>query len=497
LAGKLQLAGEIYSDEASLKAYSTDMSHYSVKPQMVAVPANEQDIDMLIAYAKQNSIPITPRGAGSNQSGSAVGSGMIVLFSKMNAIAKRNGRRVRVQSGIIHRVLDQQLAADGLRIPYDPTSSGFCTIGGNVATKASGVRSLKYGTVDSALRSLRFFDVAHGLIDTQGRLPEAVEEAIADLKKRLINDKEAMSVLNARGSLKSSSGYNLRSLVQYQEPNEIVTHLMAGSVGTLGVFSEVELEAVPVPESHILYIVFFHSLKEAAEDVKKLVAIKPSAIELMDSYGVDLLRKTNEVNVPLDCKAVLFVELDSDLEQTSTAMMSYLKEKPQEFSVETDPKKQAALWLVRESMLLWIMNSLETPQKRFPPFADDIAVPVQQLPNFIAAVQQILDSFGTIAVIYGHAGEGNLHIRPMISIENWEEPLKRLSSLIFDAALKAGGTITAEHGLGRNRALYLRNEWGDKIYRYFSEVKRIFDPTGLLNPDVVFSSDDLTKNLKL
>src|SRR5208283_3349774 len=127
-----------------------------------------------------------------------------------------------------------------------------------------------YGTVDSALRSLRFFAVAHGLIDTQGRLPEAVEEAIADLKKRLINDKEAMNVLTARGSLKSSSGYNLRSLIQYQEPSEIVTHLMAGSVGTLGVFSEVELEAVPVPESHMLYIVFFRSLKEAAEDVKKL-----------------------------------------------------------------------------------------------------------------------------------------------------------------------------------------------------------------------------------
>ncbi|MGA3110521.1 MAG: FAD-binding oxidoreductase [Candidatus Bathyarchaeia archaeon] len=483
MAGKLQIACEVFSDEASLKAYSMDMSHYSIKPQMVAVPANEEDIAKLIAYAKQESIPITPRGAGSNQSGSAVGPG--------------NGRRVRVQSGVIHKVLDQQLAADGLRIPYDPTSRGFCTIGGNVATKASGLRSIKYGTVDSALRSLRFFDVAHGLIDTQGGLPQAVEEAISNLKKRFINDKEAMSVLNAHGSLKSSSGYNLRSLIQYQEPNEIVTHLMAGSVGTLGVFSEVELEAVPVPKSQILYIIFFRSLTEATEDVKKLVTFKPSAVELMDSYGVDLLRKTNEVNVPPDCKAVLFVELDSDLEQTSTIISNHLKKKSLEFAVETDPKKQTALWTVRESMLLWIMNSLETPRKRFPPFADDIAVPLQQLPIFVAAVQQILDSFGTIAVIYGHAGEGNLHIRPMINVENWKENLRNLSNLIFDAALKAGGTITAEHGLGRNRSLYLRDEWGDKIYRYFSEVKMIFDPAGLLNPGVVFTCEDLTKNLKL
>ncbi len=113
MTGKLQLAGEIYSDEASLKAYSTDMSHYSVKPQMVAVPANEQDIARIIAYAKQESIPITPRGAGSNQSGSAVGPGIIVLFSKMNAIVKRNGRRVRVQSGVIHKFLTSNLPRTG------------------------------------------------------------------------------------------------------------------------------------------------------------------------------------------------------------------------------------------------------------------------------------------------------------------------------------------------------------------------------------------------
>ncbi|MGA2682085.1 MAG: FAD-binding oxidoreductase [Candidatus Bathyarchaeia archaeon] len=494
---KLEITGEVLSDEATLKAYSFDMSHYAVKPQMVAVPANEDDIAKLIAFAKQESIPITPRGAGSNQSGSAVGSGIIVLFSKMNATVKKDGRKVQVQAGVIHQALDLYLAADGLRIPYDPTSRSFCTIGGNVATKASGLRSLKYGTVDSALRSLRFFDAAHGLIDTSGCLPQNVEEAVLELKKRLISDKEAIGILNVRGNLKSSSGYNLCSLIQHEEPSEIVTHLLAGSVGTLGVFSEIELEAVPIPESRKLYIVFFHSLQEAAEEVGKLVNFKPSAIELMDAYGVDLLKATNKVKVSPDCKAVLFVEFDSDLDQASIQMASYLKGKSIKFSVENNPKKQDELWKIRESMLLWIMNSLETPQKRFPPFADDIAVPLGQLPNFVAAVQQILASFGTIAVIYGHAGEGNLHIRPMINIENWEESLRNLSSLIFNAALKAGGTITAEHGLGRNRSLYLLNEWGEKIYRYFMEVKKIFDPVGILNPGVVFTSDDLTRNLKL
>ena len=467
MTGKLPLAGEVFWDEASLKAYSGDMSHYSVKPRMVAVPANENDIDKLIVYAKEESIPITPRGAGSNQSGSAVGPGIIVLFSKMNAAIKRDGRRVRVQSGMIHQVLDQHLALDGLRIPYDPTSRGFCTIGGNVATKASGLRSLKYGTVDSAIRNLRFFDIAHGLIDTSKGLPENLEEAIVDLKKRLTNDKDAMEILKVRCNLKSSSGYNLRSLIEYEQPSEVVTHLLAGSVGTLGVFSEVELEAVPIPKSVSLYVVFFRSLLAATEEVLKIVAFKPSALELMDAYGVDLLRVTNEVDVPLDCKAVLLVEFDSDLDSASELMAGYLKEKSREFSVENDVKKQATLWRVRESMLLWIMNSLETPQKRFPPFADDIAVPLEKLPSFVDAVQQTLASSGTIAVIYGHAGEGNLHIRPMIGVENWKENLRNLSNLIFETALNIGGTITAEHGLGRNRSRYLREEWGDKLYNYF------------------------------
>ena len=492
---QLQISGEVLNDEASIKKYSVDMSHYLVKPMMIAVPANQEDIAKTITYAKEEAIPITPRGAGSNQSGSAVGPGIIVLFSKMNAITKREGRRVKVQPGIIHQQLNQQLHIDGLRVPYDPTSSPFCTIGGNVATKASGIRSLKYGTVDSALRSLRFFDTAHGLIDTSQALPDNLKEEIVGLKNQLRRDKETMRILDARRNLKSSSGYNLKSFFEHEEPEEIVTHLLAGSVGTLGVFCEIELEAVPSPKSTSLYLLFFTSLLDAAGDVAKLKVFKPSAIEVIDSYGVDLLR--NQIAVPSDCRAVLFVEFDSNLDQAGDLMLSHLKEKSIKFFAETDAEKQAALWKTRESMLLWIMNTLETPTRRFPPFADDLAIPIDQMPNFLATIQDVFDRFGTIAVIYGHAGEGNLHVRPMIAKDNWEENLRSLSDLIFKAALNYGGTITGEHGLGRNRSMYLRNEWGDKVYGYFKRIKEIFDPEELLNPGVVFTSDDLTKNLRL
>ena len=492
---QLQISGEVLTDEASIKKYSTDMSHYTVKPMMIAVPANTEDLLRIVAYSKEEAIPLTPRGAGSNQSGSAVGSGIIVLFSKMTTTIMRKGRTVKVQPGIIHQVLDQQLSTDGFRIPYDPTSRSFCTIGGNVATKASGLRSLKYGTVDSALRSLCFCDVAHGLIDTSEGLPEKLEKEIVDLKNRLRNDQETITIMDTRRDLKSSSGYNLKSFFEHEEPEEIVTHLLAGSVGTLGVFSEVELEAVPALKDTNLYLMFFRSIVDATEDVAQLKIFDPSAIEAMDSYGVDLLR--NEVSVPSDCRAVLLVEFDSNLEQANEVMLSHLNEKSIKFLFETEAKKQRAIWRIRESMLPWIMNNVETPTKKFPPFADDLAIPVNQMPSFLASIQDILVRFGTVAVIYGHAGEGNLHIRPMINKKNWEENLRNLSNLIFEAALRTGGTITGEHGLGRNRSMYLRNEWGDKIYGYFEQIKKIFDPEGLLNPDVVFTSNDLTKSLSL
>jgi glycolate oxidase len=162
-----------------------------------------------------------------------------------------------------------------------------------------------------------------------------------------------------------------------------------------------------------------------------------------------------------------------------------------------DTKTQAAIWEVRETMLLRILNTLETSDEKFPSFADDVAVPPERLPDFVAAVQSLLNRFGTSAVFFGHAGEGNLHIRPKVKKENWAENLRELVDQIFRTTLQFGGTITSEHGNGRNRSLYLRNEWGEKIYSYFEEVKRIFDPSNILNPGVVFTTDDVTKNLQL
>ncbi|HTY75138.1 MAG TPA: FAD-linked oxidase C-terminal domain-containing protein, partial [Candidatus Nanoarchaeia archaeon] len=373
----------------------------------------------------------------------------------------------------------------------------FCTIGGNVATKASGLRSLKYGSVDAALKSLRFIDTKHGLVDTSEQLPEDLEKEIIALRNRLLVDPVKDHILDSRENLKSSSGYNLKSFYQYDDPKEIVTHLLAGSVGTLAVFTEIELEAVPTPRETMLYLLFFTSVVDAARDAAEVKRFGASAVELVDRYGLDVIANKGVVDVPAASQALLLVEFDNNLEKTENLMANHVRQKSIAFKNVQDAKAQAIVWEVRETMLLRILNTLETADEKFPSFADDVAVPPERLPDFVAAIQTLMGKFGTRAVFFGHAGEGNLHIRPMVKKENWADTLRELADQIFKTTLMFGGTITSEHGNGRNRSLYLRSEWGDKIYGYFEEVKRIFDPSNVLNPGVVFTTDDVTKNLQL
>ncbi len=286
----LNISGQVFDDEATLKNYSIDMSHYAVKPRLVAIPENEDDVAKIIDYSKEEDVSLTCRGAGSNQSGSSVGSGIVVLFSGMNRIIHRSGSYVTVQPGVVYAQLDRQLREVGLNLPYDPSSRSFCTIGGNVATKASGIRSIKYGSVDSALRSLRFFDLQHGLVDTSESLPADLESAILGFRDRIRNDEETKQKLLRQETVKSSSGYNLKSFFNYESPEQIITHLMAGSVGTLSVFTEIELESKATAKSSCLCLLFFPSLTVAAENAVSLRGLNPSALELLDAYCLNLLQ---------------------------------------------------------------------------------------------------------------------------------------------------------------------------------------------------------------
>jgi FAD/FMN-containing dehydrogenase len=493
---KPNIKGRVFDDEIWRVRYSMDMSRYKIMPTLVAFPEDEEDVITLLKYSEENNIPITPRGAGSNLSGSAVGHGMVVVFEKMNRVLGVKGNLVRVQPGIVYNMLNKHAEKHGLLLPYNPSSRAFCTIGGNVGTKASGLRSIKYGNTNNGIRSIRFVNPKYGVVDTKEGLPVDLKDTILDLRQRLLNDEQAISILKEKENVKTSSGYNLRAFYEYEIPEDIVTHLMVGSVGTLGIWTEIEMELVPLPERKIIFLFFYDNITSAGAMVPRIDSLSPSAVEIMDIFGIRMYREKMGLEIPENYNAVLLVEFDEVSGELKENVRKVAKDEDVPFKVFQKSQDIKEAWDIRESVLLNIKKEHEGPNQKYISFVDDLGVPVENLADFISEISQIFKSRGIKFVVYGHMGEGNIHIRPLIEKEGWKEMMKDLAGLLVQAALRYGGTVTGEHGSGRNRSFYIREEWGDRIYGYFKEVKDIFDPQDLLNPKVMLSDFDITENLE-
>jgi glycolate oxidase len=491
---ELSIKGKVISDERQLDRYGTDLSGYYIRPKLVVIPVDEDDVVKAVDHAVRSGLTMTPRGAGSNLSGSAVGDGMVLLMRDMDHLIGNDGSIYSCQPGMVFNNLDKNARVNGYFIPYDPSSRAFCSIGGNVGTRASGIRSLKYGSADSCLDSIRFVNPIFGLVDTAKDLPVDLSRALDDISARFREDEEMLLLLERRAGLKSSSGYNLGAFLEEKNVNRVAAHLMVGSVGTLSVFTEVRLKLKAVHKDRALYLVFFDSLPEAVRSMLPATAFGPSAFELLDSFGVKNL--STLVTVPSEAKAVIMIEFDEGLTEAESKVHTLLKGMGRKNLVFRDQVLIDKIWAVRESNLLRIKHELERPELKFPSFIDDLAVPPERLSELIKQLDSIFRDEGVQVIMYGHVGEGNLHVRPYIHKEGWEEVTKRLAEKCFRAVLENDGTITGEHGMGRNRSKYLCEEWGKKACDYFREVKQIFDPEGLMNPGVVFTESDHTEHLR-
>ncbi len=491
-----ELHCEVKQDGPTLERYSTDMSRYHVKPKMVITPRMEQDILDIIQYAIGSGHPITARAAGSNLSGNALGKGIIVRFNEMDRILSVEGDRVWVEPGLVYDRLNDAMKDRGLFLPYHVSSSKYCSLGGNVATRASGLRSIKYGTVDTSVRNIRFASPVFGMVDTSKGLPEALARGIMDIKGKLTSDKEAMRALRSKEHLKTSMGYNLWSFYRYDDPTEIVSHLMVGSVGTLGLMTGIELELRPIPAKRVMLVAFFDSLGSAAKVVPSLTELHPSLLELMDAFGTGIVRESTAVQVPNDAKATLMIEFDSDWDRGKEEALKVLDGYALTAYVLDGPKEQDQVWGLRWKMLLEMKKRNETADMRYLSFVDDLGVPVENIHPFITELESIFKEEGVPVIIYGHIGEGNLHVRPLIGKEHWKEDLHRIGDRCFRTVFRYNGTVAAEHGAGRNRAVLLKEEWGEAVYGHFIAVKRLFDPENMLNPDVMFSDTDITEGLE-
>ncbi len=503
--------GEVLTDEKTLARYATDQSMYQIRPLVVVIPQDVADVIATVNFGREAGIPLTPRGGGTGTAGAALGRGILLTFSKAGPMNRVLGfdevagePRVGVEPGLLHDDLQLFLRKRGLFLPADPSSGNICLLGGNIAAKASGPHALKHGSIDRYLRHLQFVTVEGEVVDTadETTIPERVRRGVLALRDEVLADEAAVRRLRARQDMKLTSGYNLFTFVRHQAVADFVAQLLVGSVGTLGVITRATLRAQPYVAGKATVSLYFRDLHQAGEAVQHIKGLDVAAIEIMNYRTIVIVKERRpELDTPEGESHMLLVELEGPERYEQIAEIGRLVRiknydlagPPQ---VAEDEAEQARLWKLRKS-LLPTMRAYRRNLKALS-LVNDVGVDVAHLADFILDVEAIFAEHDLVAGIYGHAGSGNLHLRPLFdpSQPGLKERLTRLADEVYQAVFRYDGTITAEHGMGRLRTPYLAGEWGERMVGYMRRVKEIFDPDDLLNPEVMFSERALTDDMK-
>ncbi len=505
------IRGQVIADEQSLGQFSRDQSIYEIKPLVVVLPEDAEDVGRIVTLAAREGVPLTARGGGSGTAGAALGEGIVMALPKNEFWGRISGyssndrsARVSCGAGVYHNDLQKHLRARGLFLPADVTSAEISRLGGNIATRASGPHALKYGSIDGFLESLEFITTEGRLVDTadEATIPERFQRQLADLEQRIKANEKARGILEARQGLKTSSGYDLAAFLCPLAVGPRIVRLLSGSVGTLGIITGAVLRAEVYERERMAVLLYFDDLVAAGRAVNVLRKLDVAAIELISRETFHVLRGRTPLAVALDKDAhLLFVELTGPKRREEARnLIARLTRKGSGMSAPpvTAVKESEIvnLWNLRRE-LLWLVEHPE-PGFRALAVVNDVGVPPERLEEFVADVGKIFQRRGIIAPIYGHAGNGNLHLRPLFDMSRpgLRELIRRLADDVYAAVLRYGGTVTAEHGMGRLRAPYLEKEWGKALYAYMREVKEIFDPGGFLNPGAMFGAAPITDHMR-
>lgn len=503
------MRGEVLVDERTLTRYATDMSIYGIRPLVVVIPQDVEDVVAVVRFAREEGVPLTPRSGGTSTAGSALGRGIVVGFRRsgpMNRVLRFDEvggePRVTVEPALLHDELQRFLRERGLYLPADPSSGAVCLLGGNIATKASGPHALKHGSIDRYLRHLQFVTAEGEVVDTadEGSIPHRIRQAVLDLRDDVLADAQTVERLEARKDIKLASGYNLFTFLRHQRVGDLVAQLLVGSVGTLGIVTQATLRAEPYVEDRATTLLYFCNLHEAGDAVQHIKALDVAAIEIMNSSTINVVRERYpDVDVPTGEVHMLLIEFEGPERHGQIAQVQELVQRYKlagSFYTAESEEEQARLWKVRKS-LLPIVRNYRPPLKALS-LVNDVGVDVARLADFILDVEAIFSRYGLMAAMYGHAGSGNLHLRPLFDVTDPDLPalLTRVADEVYGTVFRYDGTITAEHGMGRLRAPYLAGEWGEAIIEYMRRVKAIFDPDDLLNPDAMFSTRALVDDLR-
>lgn len=503
--------GQVLTDPKSLKRYSRDQSIYEVLPRTVIFPEDPEDVQRLVNFAGREGMPLTARGGGSGTAGGALGAGIVMALPD-NPFWGRIGETVdagksadvHVGAGVYHNALQKQLKQRGFFLPADVSSADISRIGGNIATKASGPHALRYGSIDRFLKRVTFVTNRGEIVDTgdEKSIPQRIQVQLADLQNRLLADVPARERLEARQTLKTASGYNLFAFLDNLSTGERIARLLAGSVGTLGLVIDATLQVERNEPERAAVLLYFDELAEAGRAVCALREMDIAAIEIISRETVQVLREHTDLPACLAVEAhLLLVELAGPACRERIRDVTHLLQ-TSGFRLQHPPVVAAneadiaELWALRKQ-ILWLIRHPQAHLRALS-VVNDVGVPPERLATFIGEIQQVFARADIVPLIYGHAGSGNLHLRPLFDVTLPDLPgrIRQLADAVYEVVLRHGGTVTAEHGMGPLRAPWLRREWGDALYGYMREVKKIFDPDDLFNPGAMFGDRAITENMR-
>ncbi len=499
-----KLKGEVRFDNISKTLYSTDASNYQIEPVGVVIPRNVEDVSKTLEIASDYGVAILPRGSGSSLAGQAVGHALIIDLSKyLNEILEVNTeeKTVRVQSGMFLEQLNRELKPRGLMFGPDPSSARIATIGGVVGNNATGAHSILYGMAGDNVAACR-------LLLNKGEPVELNGTGSGNnLYKKLKTLKEKYSPLIKNDFPKHwrrASGYSLNYFLD--QPFN-AAKLLAGSEGTLGLATEFTLKLVERPSHTGLAILQFDTMVSAMEAVPEILEMNPSAIELIDSMLIELTRASTSYSPMLtfidgDPETILVVEFygetESEVEKKTRDLNSHLLTKnincPTSYALS--PEAQADVWGVRRAGLGLLMSKRD--EYKPIPCIEDVSVPVDNLPSYVADITDLIKRLGTKAGFYGHASAGCLHVRPLVNLKSQDgiKIMEELTEQTFKLALRYGGVMSGEHGDGLQRSYLNERLFGKGLYGAMKELKAAFDPEGIFNPGKVVDAPAVDKNLR-
>jgi FAD/FMN-containing dehydrogenase/Fe-S oxidoreductase len=529
--------GELLFDDLSRALYSTDASIFQVQPLGVVVPRDEEDVQALVRFAAENKVPLVPRGAGSGLAGEALGSGLIVDMSRhFRAIVETGPDTVRVQPGVVYRHLAAHLAKVGRFFPPDPASGAQCTIGGMLATNASGAHALRYGYTRDHVASLRVvLDTGDAVAASRhARWPAPLDPSAAvpphpfllsprgrgergegggDNSPKSEGRRQLEDIILAVSNLLEQNGDLIRSHQPRTRFNRCgylldglltegsldLARLLVGSEGTLGLFTEATLRTLPLPGGRSLVMLGFDSLEAALRATHQVLEHRPAACELIERRLLTLMRGSDAASVatlvPPAVEAVLLMEFETETSQdardAAIRMVDHLHgtERLAMLAVPAfEPEEIDRLWKIRESALpsLYGLRGGAHPIA----FVEDVGVPVEELPAYLRRVQEILQQHETTASFLVHAGTGQVHTRPFLDLQRSKDvaKLEALAEEIHGLALGFGGTVSTQHGTGLARTPWVARQYG-QLYPVLQELKAIFDPKQIFNPGKIIASD--------